>query len=127
MTDETPARGIAGFDLTPPANVLAPAWTPLRFDPAQMEANARRAQAERREAEKRIARETAEAMDEWRRYFDRHADNPVARAAFDIHQPEEGYDRVICGECRDSDTCDGTTGATWPCLTFTAMKEAADG
>lgn len=125
MTDETPAQGIAGYDLTPPTRPLWPGWQPIRYRPTAAEQN----EARRRERERpgRIARETAEAMDEWRRYFDRHADNPVARAAFDIHQPEEGYDRVICGECRDSDTCDGTTGATWPCLTFTAMKEAADG
>lgn len=122
----TERPGIPGFDLIAPAKVLAPAYAPLRFSPAEAEANARRAQAERRATQARIAREAETALAEWQSFRDRHADSPVALAVLDVHQPEAGYDRVVCAECCEPD-CDDTVGVEWQCATFAAMKEAADG
>lgn len=117
-------RGIPAFDLKPSKPLVAP-WAPLlrQFGPsAASEIAARRAAQERPE---RVARETAAAKGEWRQYADRYYANPVARAAFDVHQPTEGYDRVICETCMESD-CGEVTDATWPCITYARMKAAAD-
>lgn len=124
MPDET-ARGIRPFDLTVPTQPLAPPWKPLRFDPAQIEANARRFEAERREREERARQASEVAVDEWTEFRARHADNLVAGAVLDIHQPVVEYYRVVCEECKESDL-DDTVGVEWPCPTYAAMKEATD-
>lgn len=119
--DETPRslRGFQGFDLAAPMKTLMPAVTPLRETPEMR----RRARAERLEREQRIALEAREAEDEWRRRRDRHQDNPVARAAFDLHRPQAGYGQVECAECREADY-DGAVPVSWPCGTYRAMREA---
>lgn len=124
MPDEKAALGITGYDLTPPTKLLTPAWAPLRFDPAQMEANARRAQADRRETEKRIARDADGAIAGWQALSDRFAGNPVAAAALRLHQPQAGHQHVVCIECLEEDYDSGTP-APWPCRTFEAMEDAA--
>jgi hypothetical protein len=124
MADEM-ARGIRAYDLTLPGKPLVPAWAPLRFDPAQMEANARRAQAERRENEKRIARDTDRATAGWQALSDRLAGNPVATAVLRLHQPQAGHQHVVCIECLEEDYDSGTP-APWPCRTFEAMEDAAN-
>jgi len=123
MPDEMPT-GIRAYDLTVPTQPLALAWTPLRFDPAQMEANARRAAAERRETEKRISRDASRAIAGWQALSDRLANNPVATAALRLHQPQAGRQHVVCIECLEEDYDSGTP-APWPCRTFEAMEDAA--
>lgn len=121
MTEPT---GIRAYDLTPPSKPLTPTWQALRNPPGL----AAIAVSQRRERERvevlRVAQ--AAAHEEWRLYADRYVDNPVARAAFEVHQPEDGYDRVVCGSCME-DIGYEAGSTTWPCLTFERMKAAADG
>lgn len=126
MTEPKPARGFPAFDLALPAQPLVPVWEPLKhqFGPSAAEQIAARREAQERPA--RLARELTVAQEEWRQYFDRHYANRLARSAFDIHQPEIEYDRVVCQECKESDL-DDTVGVEWPCSTYAAMKAAADG
>jgi len=120
--------GIPAFDLTAPTNLLVPTWDKtlqhaLRMPTGFDEAKARR---EAQERQARVERELAEARDEWRQYFDRHYANRLARAAFDIHQPEARYDCVVCSECEEHNGYEDTQQVAWPCRTYAAMKEAAD-
>ena len=122
MTEPT---GISAFDLVPPSKPLAPAWTPLRSHsrPSAAEQIAARHAAATREA--RVKQATDDAMADWRQFADTLAGNPIALAALRCHQPEAGYERVVCDECCESDI-DDTVGVEWPCGTFAAMKAAAD-
>lgn len=120
------ASGILGYDLGAPVQPLLPAWTPLRYDPAEMAANARRDEAERRRTEVRVAQEAATALEQWRAFREQYADNPIVTAVLDIHQPETGYDTVVCSECEEHNGYEDTQQVTWPCRTYDAMRAAAE-
>jgi hypothetical protein len=92
-----------------------------------MAANGRRDEAERRRTEVRVAQEAAAALEQWRAFREQYADNPIVAAALDIHQPEASYDTVVCSECEEHDGYEDTRQVAWPCATYAAMKEAADG
>lgn len=118
--------GILTYDLVLPVRPLLPAWTPLRYDPAEMAANARRDEAERRRTEVRVAQEAATALEQWRAFREQYADNPIVTAVLDIHQPETGYDTVVCSECEEHNGYEDTQQVTWPCRTYDAMRAAAE-
>jgi hypothetical protein len=119
------ASGIPGYDLGAPVRPLLPAWTPPRFDPAEMEANARRAEAEDRAKAARVHRDAETALQEWCEFRDRHFGNPVITAVLDVHGPQYTEDRVACTECMEGDF-DSTVPAEWPCRTYDAMQAAAE-
>jgi hypothetical protein len=121
----TQAPGILGYDVAMPVRPLLPAWTPFRYDPAEIAANARRAEAERRRTEARVAQETSTALKLWRAFREQHAENPIVAAVLDIHQPEAGPRGVVCTECLDDD-CDGAVASEWPCGTYDVMQAAAE-
>lgn len=98
------------------------ATTPIRRVTAEQIA-ARQAAADR---EERLRQAGEDAVDDWTEFRARHADNPLAAVALDIHQPVVEWDRVVCQECREADL-DDTVGVEWPCGTYAAMKAAADG
>lgn len=131
MNQDTPMQpvyglaGILSYDLVLPVQPLLPAWTPLRYYPVEIAANARRAEAERRETEARVALETGVAIEEWRVFREQHADNLLAISVLDIHEPEAGEDGVVCGRCLYADY-DGAVATTWPCRTYDAMRAAAE-
>lgn len=100
-------------------------WAPLKYQSQPSAAEQIAARRDATERPDRVAREFDDARDEWRQYHDRHYSNRLARAAFSIHRPEAGYERVMCAECNESDG-DDTLGVDWPCATFAAMKAAAD-
>jgi hypothetical protein len=74
--------------------------------------------------DRRCAAERERARADWTALRARLADNPPAAAALDLHQPEGTYG-VHCATCYDS--CDGCYGEDWPCDTYEAIREAADG
>lgn len=116
----------AAYGLVPPSKLLVPAWEPLRHQGRISAAEEMAARGAAMERAARLQERLDYAREEWRQYFDRYYANRPARAVFDIHQPEQGYERVVCQECREAD-CDDTVGVEWPCATFSAMKAAADG
>jgi hypothetical protein len=123
MPDPT---GLRGYDLIAPEKLLAPAWTPLRHQGRPSAAEQIAARRAARERPERVARELAAAEEEWRQYFDRHYANRTARAAFDVHRPDAGYDTVVCSECEEHNGYEDTQQVAWPCRTYAAMKAAAD-
>lgn len=125
-----PSTGIIAYDLTlPTAGSLVPKFVWLNPVERARAAAAAKREAEAREA--RIAEETLEAYNRWvrlRRLL-RTAGNLVGVAVLDVHQPQPGYDEVVCSECATSDG-DDTVAAPWECGTYKAVAfalEALDG
>lgn len=126
-TEPPPAEGIPAFDLVAPTNLLVSTWQPLLARHLQLPAgfDVANAQREAREREERVARDLAAAEAEWQSFRDRNADNPIAVAALDIHQPEAGYDSVVCSACEEHNGYEDTRQVEWQCVTYRAMQEAA--
>ena len=129
MAEATPAEGMPAFDLVAPTNLLVSTWQPLLARHLQLPTgfDVAKAQREAREREERVARETETALAEWQAFRSRNADNPVALAALDIHQPEAGYDSVVCSVCKEHNGYEDTQQVEWPCVTYAEMNGAADG
>lgn len=126
-------HGIAPFDLAAATRNLAediarqakyagPLSMPLSG--AQRDIHEARIRREDQEREQRVTRAAADAAARWAETAARLDGNAPALAALNRHQPQPGYSRVVCSECRESDL-DDTVPVAWECGTYTVIKGAA--
>lgn len=78
-----------------------------------------------RERQARVKQETVQPLARWRQVRDvlDDAGNTVGVAVLDLHQPQAGYDKVVCSTCM-TDECYEATAEEWECGTFVVVAEA---